>query len=143
MPRTPRDATAVISLRPNVEVVKRIRPPFGCKLSSEEYKEFVRIVDALPADWFSQANVMMLVEYCRHVVITRSISEAIEKYTKKGNYDDDNFRELVKMHNAKTKLLHQLMTSMRLTQQSLIEKKTGKHSREIDMPWQYGDADGD
>ena len=51
-----------------------------CELSDEEGEEWCEIVDRLPADWFARETHALLVQYCRHVVAARRVSQLIAEF---------------------------------------------------------------
>src|SRR5262245_40544165 len=79
MPRVSASALQTLELvdkTSTVEAIRRVRPP--PELTPEQSEEFERVVATMPAEWFVPANVSMLAQYARHVVMARRIGELIE-----------------------------------------------------------------
>jgi hypothetical protein len=55
----------------------RVQPPKA--LNKDEVAEWFKIVNAAPADWFSDSNTGALEQYCRHVVAARRIATSRRK----------------------------------------------------------------
>ncbi|MDX1528902.1 MAG: hypothetical protein R3337_09770 [Gammaproteobacteria bacterium] len=146
-------AQAVVPPEDDSNVVglpRRPRPP-KC-LNEEQAAEWTDVVKRLPADWFPRETHQLLIEYCRHVVVANRISREIEKLMEKhpadgevGEFDEaknawkgglplSRLDALCKAHARETKLIENLATKMRMTQQSSYdpEKKKGRVG---DAPW--------
>src|SRR5262245_10306201 len=110
----------------------RLQPPSS--LNKEEAAEWSKIVNAAPADWFSDSNTGSLEQYCRHVVAARRIARLIETFTSKPGYNQDHYFKLARQQLAETKMIRGLMTSMRLTHQSSMEAANVKKRMPVAPP---------
>src|SRR5262245_2318447 len=135
MPRTSQAALVIVSFRnPTiVEVVERLQPPD--ELDEDEKTEFRRVINSMPADSFWPGNMAILVQYCRHVVMIRTINQAVKREAKHPR--GRTFRELVATMARETKIINSLMTSLRMTPQSTVPghvsaKKAHKVSSPMD-----------
>ncbi len=122
-----------------VEIVERLRPP--AELIKAEREEWVRIVDSMPADWFIPANQPLLVQLCRHVVMARQLSELMIEVMS-GNDQVPVLaviESLSKAQERQSRIINQLMTSLRLTPQAVQPSRTSaKTIRQISIrkPWE-------
>ena len=112
--------------------VRRLRPPD--ELTAEQSKEFERIVITMPAEWFVPANTSLLTQYCRHVVMARRIAELIEAMISGEVQDMKGLAKLQRAQIAESKIIHQLMTAMRMTPQSVSPSRTVSPKRLQQVP---------
>lgn len=121
-----------------LQVIKRLKPP--SELTSEQKREFTRVVNEMPADWFSPGHLVLLVQYCRHVVMARKVARLIDTMLEKENADPTEIGELVKRQEAESRIIGKLMTMLRLTPQALaptvVSAKRAREGRtEEETPW--------
>lgn len=136
--RTPRKrgrpSTAELAVVP-AEVIDRIHPP--AELNDEETEVWAAVVSAQPANWFTPANVPLLVQYCRHVVQAKRVAWLIERWSGK---DDPEllgaYLELLKAQRAETSAIKAMAASMRIAQQSTTTHRGNpKNGPTITPPW--------
>ena len=138
MPRVSASALQTLELvdkTSTVEAIRRVRPP--PELTPEQSEEFERIVATMPAEWFVPANVSMLAQYSRHIIMARRIAELIEGMRSGEVGDIKGLAKLQRAQIAESKIIHQLMTAMRLTPQSIQPSRTvsPKRLRQVESPW--------
>jgi hypothetical protein len=76
MPRVSESALQTIEVVDKTSVeLRRVRPPDD--LTPEQSQEFEHVVSTMPS-WFVPANVAMLAQYARHVVMARRIALLVE-----------------------------------------------------------------
>src|SRR4051812_44557753 len=103
------------------------RPEPPAELTAEQAEEWRAVGATRRADWFSGNNQELLVAYCRHIVLTRRVSEQIDRFDPAWMADDDGlkrFDKLGAMLERHTRTIASLATRMRLTQQSRYDAKT-------------------
>jgi len=118
--------------------ITAIQRPLAPKdLTDEEAVEWRAVVNRMPADWFPRETHALLVQYCKHVVAARRVSDLIESLlsgeTESEKWVDD-YDKLLRMQDREGRALSSLATRMRLSQSTHYdkEKKTGT---KIDRPW--------
>ena len=92
--------------------LSRMQPPGD--LTPAQAREFRRVVELMPPDWFSEGYTALLAQYCRHVTMTHYLAAQIERET-----DGNRLVELLQMQADETKMLSKLMTALRLTPRSM------------------------
>lgn len=116
------------------------RPDAPVELTPEQTEEWERMVDALPADWFSAETHPLLVQWCRHVVMARRVSQMIETATRREHIDVAEVRDLLAMQSKETAALKALGASMRVSQQASYSARgaAGEKGRVGTMkrPWE-------
>src|SRR5262245_45924463 len=100
----------------NVEIIRRIAPPAELK-NEEQKREFQRIISVMPAEWFNPGNVPMLVQLCRHITCARRIDGWVEDDARDG--PSDRTDALLRAQARESRLISQMMTSLRLTPQAI------------------------
>ena len=135
MPRVPATASGVVKL---VSKVERLRPPN--ELTDEQREEFIRIVDKMPADWFSAGNVPALVQLCRHIVMARRFAQLIEEIISgpgEMHVKLAAMESLAKAQQQESRLINSLMASLRLTPQAIQPSRTSpqKLQQLRNSPW--------
>lgn len=101
----------------------RIAPP--ATLTPAQTSVWVSVVNAMPTDWFGEEHAPMLTQYCRHKVTSDLIAQQQEAFDPARFADDDGLKRfglLVTAAERETRCILALMSSMRLTQQSLVRK---------------------
>lgn len=109
-----------------VEAIERPQPP--PYLTDEQRIEWVRVVNDMAAEWFSDSTEAILAQYCRHAVSANRIATMIE------GLDDmedpllaaQAFDKLLGMQERESRILVSLATKMRLTQQSTYSDQKQK-----------------
>jgi hypothetical protein len=136
MPRVSESALQTLELvGESSTVARRVRPPDG--LTREQKREFDRITRTMPTQWFVPANVALLSQYARHVVMARRIGELIEAMISSEVEDMKGLAKLQRAQIAESKIIHQLMTAMRMTPQSVQPSRTvsPKRLQQVPSPW--------
>src|SRR5262245_191761 len=134
MPRLSQTAIATLELVEDspIEVVRRLRAPD--ELTDEQKAEFERVINGMPAEWFCPGNAAALVQYCRHVIMARRTAAAIEHAVSTG--DAEALANYVRVQVNETKVINQLMTSLRMTPHSVAPAPSSqKKLRAPESPW--------
>jgi hypothetical protein len=129
---------ASLAIRPVTPIEKTPRPAPPRELSDEEGEEWCAIVDRLPADWFARETHALLVQYCRHIVAARRISQLIAAIQAVEKAEDFNFKayhDALKMQQRESGILASLATKMRISQQSSYDKSRKKGEGGKPKPW--------
>jgi hypothetical protein len=109
-------------------------------LSHEQRREWLVVVNRLPAEWFQPETFPLLAQYCRHVVAARRVAEliaALEEEMSREPEDGESkvglmlgatqaMDRLLKMQEREGRAMSSLATRMRLTQQSTYDPKAKK-----------------
>jgi hypothetical protein len=114
-----RSSTAELAIASPLTVVERPRPPEA--LSDAQAELWVGIVNRMPSEWFSTENLPLLEAYCQCVDMHRTITHQLNVFEAKWLTDEDGLRRfarLTEIQGRQAKLMKDLATSMRLTQQS-------------------------
>jgi hypothetical protein len=132
---------AMVAVTP-IEQARIVAPS---ALTAEERKIWRETVDAKPADWFGIEQAPLLESYCRHVCEARMLGKAIAQVqggSIANSSDEDLLRldRLCRMRDREVRAVSALATRMRLTQQSVIDKRVaGTHGEAFNSkttPWQ-------
>jgi len=113
------------------------RPDAPYDLADEEAEEWRAIVNTMSPDHFMRGNYPILGQLCRHIVAARRIAEMINSYRKRKDFNYRDYAELLKQQSAESSAIMRLSRSLRLTQQSIFDRKM-KHPRggkTIGNPW--------
>ena len=119
-----------------VTVVKRPDAPLD--LTPDETDEWCAIVDTMPADWFARETWPLLTQYCRHTVCARRIAQLIDAEMSRPEVDWPQLKEMLASQAKETAALKALAASMRLSQQSTWNAKSGdtaKSKRTVKRLW--------
>lgn len=114
------------------------RPDAPLDLTPEQTDEWLAIVDSLPADWFQRETWPILSQYARHIVASRRVSQLIDAEMAQHEIDLGRLDKLLAMQARETAALKAAATSMRLTQQSTWNAKSGdtaKQKRTVKRLW--------
>jgi hypothetical protein len=93
------------------------------------------IVDRLPADWFARETHALLVQYCRHVVAARRVSQLIAALEADEKLDFKAYHDALKAQQRESSILASLATKMRISQQSTYDKSPKKGEGGKAKPW--------
>jgi hypothetical protein len=113
------------------------RPDAPYDLTDEEAEEWRAIVNTMAPDHFMRGNYPILGQLCRHIVTARQIAQMIAIYCKRKDFNFRDYAELLKQQAAESSAIMRLSRSLRLTQQSIFDRKM-KHPRgraTISNPW--------
>lgn len=128
-----KSAASLEVVQGNVEVVKRPEPPRG--LGRQGSDCFRRVVADKPADWFSDSNLDMLVQYCRHVVAADRASQIIANIESQDELDLDELDKAYKMQERQSQRIESLATKMRISPQSTTNHRGNQRANPIENPW--------
>jgi hypothetical protein len=137
MPRQSHVGASTLALVAPVATVKRVQPPDD--LTPEQRKEFLRVVESMPPEWFAPAHVQLLVQYCRHVTMANKLGQAIDKLLSKKNIDPVKLGTLISKQDNETRVIGRLMQMLRITPQSVEPPKVSeKRMRQAGTknPWE-------
>lgn len=115
------------------------RPDAPLDLTPEESDEWHAVVDALPADWFPRETWPLLAQFCRHTISARRIAQMIDAEMAKQDVPVMFLKELLTLQRGETAALKALAASMRLSQQSTWNAKSGdtaKSKRTVKRLWE-------
>jgi hypothetical protein len=134
-----RPSPNLVALRP-VETLPRLPAP--PELSADEAGVFRDVMNSSEGGWFTQANLPLLVQYCRHTIAARRLAELIERAIGQPNTDWGYFASLLTQQRGESALLSTLATKMRLCQQSTRNNR-GNAPRVGPAPWDDLKTGGD
>lgn len=101
-----------------VKAMDRPEPPYSL-WRDEEQDVWRRIVEDLPADWFSGRNLDLLAEYCTAIVSARRLAQMLHHTERvQGDLDVAEWTKLLRAHAQQAGVVKTLATTMRLSQQS-------------------------
>jgi hypothetical protein len=112
------------------------RLPMPPELSGDEAEVFLDIINTAEGDWFTRANLPLLVQYCRHVVQARRVAELIESCVERRETTLAYYRVLLAEQRAETAAIAALSVKMRLAQQSTRNNR-GNPPRTTLPPWEF------
>lgn len=119
-------------------VIRRPDPPL--ELTPEESNEWSRVVQAMPADWFSPESFPLLMQYCRHTVSARRVSQLIDQEIARDEVDMNALDKLMQMQARETSALKAMAASMRLSQQASYSARGAGGVKErrstVKRPWE-------
>ena len=101
------------------------RPPPPKHLSPEEAAEWQALVGTMPANWFPRECHAALAQLCRHTCRARLLGAKVNAMQSKCFGTEEGIRALDKMLamlERETKQITSLSRSMRLTQQTRVNK---------------------
>ena len=127
-------AAEVATASPPVQRAQRPSPP--AQLCDFEASVWVRVVDAMPADWFGAEVEDLLASYCKHVKITRVVDEELNQFDPEWLKRPDGlprYKMLTDIRDKHSRVLMSLATKMRLTPQARILPQTAGR-RVADQP---------
>jgi hypothetical protein len=131
----------------DASTVHRLEPPLEL-WRDDEAEVWRRIVEALPADWFTAADAPLLVQYCRHIVQARLVAQLLRQQERgKSDLDLGVWTKLMRAQDAQTAAIARLATKMRLSQQATYGHRaahTAKRNRRPRRPpWKWDDEEPD
>jgi hypothetical protein len=128
----PRRSSAALAIAPQpIERVERLYAPH--ELTVEQAKVWTGIVSGHPADWFAAGAVPVLMQLCRHVVISNRLSHLIDHTS-----DNNKMLSYLKELRAESDIIRKLASSLRITPQSLTNHNGNKKQFDtIDNPWSH------
>lgn len=133
-----RKSVAADGVQSAVSVITRPDAPLD--LTPEEGDVWASVVDAMPADWFPRETWPLLVQYCRHTVTARRVSQLIDAACSRESVDVSEVKDLLGMQVKETAALKAMAASMRISQQSSYSARGagGEKSRRatVKRPWE-------
>jgi hypothetical protein len=122
-----------------VAAIPNYRPEPPPELGPEEAAVWRFTVAAMRPDWFGGETHPLLAQYCRHVVIARTLANAITATTAKSDMVMlDRLNRLLAMQARETAAIAKLATRMRMTQQATRNSKTVANVNPGPKPWERG-----
>jgi hypothetical protein len=112
---------------------QRLEPP--ADLTRNENRVWRDVVNSRPADWFDRDSAYLLINFCRHTVMARRLTNQIEASDPS---DIATLEKLLRMRNAETKPLLSLATAMRISQHALKQTDVAAaqaNQSTTDKPW--------
>lgn len=106
---------------PDAKTFERPQPP--SYLTESQCEIWREVVSRLPPDWFPPETLPLLEQYCYHILEARELGKRINNFKIKTSKDEDKRDKLVRKQMALTNILSMLATRMRLTQQSLVDRR--------------------
>lgn len=118
-----------------IEITERPSPPLD--FDNLEASIWASIVNSMPADWFNVGSIPLLTQYVRHTVASQNLAQLIADVT--SNSEEINVKTYITLLRAQKEesgILSSLATKLRISNQSLINKR-GNH-KEIgkSKPWE-------
>ncbi len=138
-----RKSSADLAIVTGVSLGKRPEPPIS--LNNRATDEWKRVVNCMPANWFTDETLSILQAYCEHTSEGEAIQIMLEKVRKYAMGDDEAFaryRALLSEKERQTRAALSCATKMRLTQQSTYNAKSGftakdgAAGRSGEKPWE-------
>jgi hypothetical protein len=115
------------------------RPDAPLDLTPEETDVWHDTVEALPADWFPRETHPLLVQWCRHTVASRRVSQLIDAAYSRDEVDVGELKDLLRMQAQETAALKAMASAMRISQQASYSHRsadTAKSKRvTVTRPW--------
>jgi hypothetical protein len=123
MPHHGRKSTASLSV---VADIRQQRAPAPAHLSDDERAEWKALTGCMPTDWFPRESHAALAALCRHSVRSRVLGAQVNKIEAKCLQTEEGIRvldKLLAMLERETRCVAALSRSMRLTQQTRVDKR--------------------
>jgi hypothetical protein len=114
----------------------RPKPPMS--LCDEEKRYWKQLVDCMPHGWFPPETWGFLTAYCRELFAADETASQINEMRRLGLQKTEDFHKLLDKQSAHTKVIMNLATKMRLTQQSTYDQQTSKKrqaTNDQEDPW--------
>ena len=116
MKKRGRKSAADYNLSQVVTIPKRPKPP--AELVDEEQAVWDQVVNAHSGDWISKDQTPLLVQYYRHVVSARRVSQLIHSIEGAEDFDMSEYFAALAAQDRESRTLSALARSMRITNQS-------------------------
>ena len=120
---------------------KRLKAPLH--LSDAEMGIWDMVVNDQPAEAFTDVHIPQLEAYCRHVVQSRVLADALLNFNPDWLNDDDGLKrydKLLGMHERETRAMGAVARALRITRQSIdqqtIARMNVNDSRKGRKPWE-------
>lgn len=118
-------------------LVKQLPPPDS--LTQEEKDIWISVTDTMPADWFTDADAPLLVDYCRGVIRQNHLAERINSFggTPADKDEYKMYSDLLKDSCRLSQTIKTAAASLRLTQQSrYMPRAAATANKKSSKPWQ-------
>lgn len=134
-----RKSAAQLAIAPVVAVTPR--PTAPDELTDEQAREWDSIISRMPGDWLKREQRALLVQYCRHTVAARRLSQLIEQAEKSDiEWDETRWLRLQRAQAQQSATLAALATKMRISHQSRYGPRAAgteaQHGHEGPRPWE-------
>lgn len=127
-----RKSAAQLSVAQLVEIVPR--PTAPDHLTDAQAEVWDRVVGRMPGDHFTDENLDLLAQYCRHVVEARRIADMVAGMAGDPDTSLEDYDRLLKMQEREGRAMSSLATRMRLTQQTRQDRRT--QAKTSKRPWE-------
>ena len=140
MTKRGRKSAAALEIASVQTLARRPEPPLS--LNERATDEWYRVVNRMPADWFTDETLSLLQAYCEHVAEGEAIQLMIEKVRPHAMKDDESYkryRDLLRDKELQTRAALSCATKMRMTHQSSYTDKssaTAKSKSVSRKPWE-------
>jgi hypothetical protein len=114
------------------------RPAPPVALSDEEKHYWREIVGHMPSNWFPVETWPLLTQLCRVTATSDETGLQMNEMRRQGLQNTEDFQRLANLQLTQAKVLMNLATKMRLTQQSTYDPQTSKKRSSTDDqedPW--------
>lgn len=125
--RGPRAGSGLTVIGPSgIEAVNRPDPPR--ELTDEMAQEWRAVVQRMPADWFPAETHPLLVQYVKHIIRARRLSQLLCNMEGQQDFDVEEYRKLLDAEERQSRAMSSLATRMRLSQQGTYDIRKAKGS---------------
>jgi len=121
-----RKSAAELAVVPDGGITAIHRPGAPDELTDEQAYEWLAVVNCMPADHFARSTHAMLTAYCKHVVANRRVGQLIAAEESRDEIDVLAYDRLLKMQEREGRAISSLMTKMRISQQSTLQRERKK-----------------
>jgi hypothetical protein len=128
-----RSAADLATLSPVYTVPRQSLPP---ELAGDEAEEYLAIINAEEASWFTRGNRPLLVQYVRHVVQARRISELLDGCIGRRETQLEYYLGLLTAQQRESAMIATLSTKLRLTPQAVRNPRGNLNSGQS-PPWEF------
>ena len=117
------------------------RPEPPSELTENEADVWRSVVATKTADWFQEDSQPLLINYCRHKVRQKFLSDQINEYTSEWLQDEEGLRRyerLMSMSIKESGMISAIATKLRLTPQSRWQPSSASvknNQAAIKRPW--------
>lgn len=140
MQRGRKSAASLAVIGPGgIETIRRPSPPNT--LNDMQAREWIRVCNSLPADWFPPYTHGLLTEYCRIFSNCEIISDRIEAVLARDSVDIDLYEHLMRIQHKESALLAHLAVKLRLSPSSSYSQERNRQKETIQgRDWSPRDA---
>jgi hypothetical protein len=118
----PRKSAEALLLDKPVRVVTRPDAPYD--LTDEEADAWRAVVNSMPADHFNPAQIPLLSQYCKHIVMARRMGQLVQRELARKQVNYDRLDQVARLQARESDQLVRLSRTMRLSQHAQYEAKT-------------------